>query len=171
MAIFYSINEHKVPLTANLLMQISNLVRLKYLAFVSGENNVVDGSARLQCTVTLNFISLIGKQVGFNVRQYLCDFMWAHFDHEWIEPNSDENSICAWSAVLGNRNVKIGKDMKQTILTYNRIYFIHWAYVCHHGALIVILQYINIVHKIYLKKKKKWIKVAMYFFEFAVNFI
>lgn len=75
MAIFYSINEHKVPLTANLLMQISNLVRLKYLTFVSGESNVMDGSARLQCTVTLNFISLVGRQVGFNVRQYLCDFM------------------------------------------------------------------------------------------------
>lgn len=76
MAIFYSINENKVPLTGNLLMQISNLVRLKYLTFVSGENSVMDGSARLQCTVTLNFISLVGKQVGFNVRQYLCDFMW-----------------------------------------------------------------------------------------------
>lgn len=75
MAIFYSINENKVPLTANLLMQISNLVRLKYLTFVSGENSVMDGSARLQCTVTLNFISLVGKQVGFNVRQYLCDFL------------------------------------------------------------------------------------------------
>lgn len=75
MAIFYSINEHKVPLTANLLMQISNLVRLNYLTFVSGESSIMDGSARLQCTVTLSFICLVGRQVGFNVRQYLCDFM------------------------------------------------------------------------------------------------
>lgn len=75
MAIFYAIIEQKVPLTSNLLIQISNLVRLKYLAFASGENNVMDGSARLQCNVTLDFISLVGKQVGFNVRQYLSDFM------------------------------------------------------------------------------------------------
>lgn len=75
MAIFYAINEDKVPLTSDLLTQISNLVRLKYLTFVSGENNIIDGSARLQCNVTLNFISMVGKQVGFNVRQYLFDFM------------------------------------------------------------------------------------------------
>lgn len=75
MAIFYAINEDKVSLTSDLLMQISNLVRLKYLTCVSGENNIMDGSARLQCNVTLSFISLVGKQVNFNVRQYLQDFM------------------------------------------------------------------------------------------------
>ncbi|XP_055326232.1 origin recognition complex subunit 5 [Sitodiplosis mosellana] len=75
LAIFYAINDTKVSLTSDLLVQISNLVRLKYLTFVSGENNIVDGSARLQCNVTLNFISMVGKHVGFNVRQYLCDFM------------------------------------------------------------------------------------------------
>lgn len=75
MAIFYAINADKVSLTSDLLMQISNLVRLKYLTFVSGENNVMDGTARLQCNVTLNFISMVGKQVGFNVRQYLSDFI------------------------------------------------------------------------------------------------
>lgn len=75
MAIFYAINDSKMSLTSDLLVQISNLVRLKYLAFVSGENNIMDGSARLQCNVTLNFISMVGKQVGFNVRQYLGDFI------------------------------------------------------------------------------------------------
>lgn len=75
LAIFFSISENKVPLTANLLMQISNLVRLKYLNYMCGENSIMDGSVRLQCAVTLSFISLVGKQVGFNVRQYLCDFM------------------------------------------------------------------------------------------------
>ncbi|XP_031630976.1 origin recognition complex subunit 5 [Contarinia nasturtii] len=75
LAIFYAINDTKVSLTSDLLVQISNLVRLKYLTFVSGENNIVDGSARLQCNVTLNFISMVGKHVGFNVRQYLYDFM------------------------------------------------------------------------------------------------
>lgn len=75
MAIFYAIMSDKVSLSSDLLMQISNLVRLKYLTYVSGENNVMDGTARLQCNVTLNFISMVGKQVGFNVRQYLEDFI------------------------------------------------------------------------------------------------
>lgn len=75
MAIFYAIISDKVSLSSDLLMQISNLVRLKYLTYVSGENNAMDGTARLQCNVTLNFISMVGKQVGFNVRQYLEDFI------------------------------------------------------------------------------------------------
>lgn len=59
MAIFYAINVNKVPVTSDLMMQISNLVRLKYLAFVSGESNIMDGTARLQCNVTLNFIAMV----------------------------------------------------------------------------------------------------------------
>ncbi|XP_030376835.1 origin recognition complex subunit 5 [Scaptodrosophila lebanonensis] len=75
LAIFYAILEEKVGLTCNLLSQISTLVHLKLLSFVSGEQNIMDGSARLQCTVGLEFVLHIGKVVGFNVRQYLCDFM------------------------------------------------------------------------------------------------
>ncbi|KAH8238862.1 hypothetical protein KR038_005044 [Drosophila bunnanda] len=75
LAIFYAILEEKVGLTCNLLSQISTLVHLKLLSFVSGEQNIMDGSARLQCTVGLEFVLQIGKVVGFNVRQYLCDFM------------------------------------------------------------------------------------------------
>ncbi|EDW75780.1 uncharacterized protein Dwil_GK15120 [Drosophila willistoni] len=75
LAIFYAILEEKVGLTCNLLSQISTLVHLKLLSFVSGEQNIMDGSARLQCTVGLEFVLYIGKVVGFNVRQYLCDFM------------------------------------------------------------------------------------------------
>ncbi|XP_061394705.1 origin recognition complex subunit 5 [Musca vetustissima] len=74
LAIFYAILDEKVGLTCNLLSQISTLVHLKLLGFVSGENNVMDGSARLQCTVGLEFVLYIGKIVGFNVYQYLCDF-------------------------------------------------------------------------------------------------
>uniref|UniRef100_A0A1I8PCN3 Origin recognition complex subunit 5 n=1 Tax=Stomoxys calcitrans TaxID=35570 RepID=A0A1I8PCN3_STOCA len=74
LAIFYAILDEKVGLTCNLLSQISTLVHLKLLGFVSGENNIMDGSARLQCTVGLEFILYIGKIVGFNVYQYLCDF-------------------------------------------------------------------------------------------------
>lgn len=74
LAIFYAILDEKVGLTCNLLSQISTLVHLKLLGFVCGENNVMDGSARLQCTVDLEFVLYIGKLVGFNVYQYLCDF-------------------------------------------------------------------------------------------------
>ncbi|KAH8400542.1 hypothetical protein KR222_006188 [Zaprionus bogoriensis] len=75
LAIFYAILDEKVGLTCNLLSQISTLVHLKLLSFVSGEQNIMDGSAKLQCTVGLEFVLHIGKVVGFNVRQYLCDFM------------------------------------------------------------------------------------------------
>lgn len=75
LAIFYAILDEKVGLTCNLLSQISTLVHLKLLSFVSGEQNIMDGSAKLQCTIGLEFVLYIGKVVGFNVRQYLCDFM------------------------------------------------------------------------------------------------
>ncbi|XP_075151685.1 origin recognition complex subunit 5 [Haematobia irritans] len=75
LAIFYAILDEKVGLTCNLLSQISTLLHLKLLAFVSGENNIMDGSARLQCTVGLELTLYIGKMVGFNVYQYLCDFI------------------------------------------------------------------------------------------------
>lgn len=75
LAIFYAIVEERVPLTCNLLAQIPSLVRLRLLNFVSGEANVMDGTARLQCIVNLEFILHIGKNVGFNVRQYLGDFI------------------------------------------------------------------------------------------------
>lgn len=75
LAIFYSILDEKVGLTCNMLSQISTLVRLKLLGVASGENSVMDGSARLQCTVGLEFVFCLGRMVGFNVSQYLCDFM------------------------------------------------------------------------------------------------
>lgn len=75
LAIFYAIVENKVPLTSILMMQISNLVRLNYLTFISNENSAMEGSAKLKCTVTLDFICEVGKQVNFQVRKYLCDFI------------------------------------------------------------------------------------------------
>ncbi|KAG4065956.1 hypothetical protein HA402_006674 [Bradysia odoriphaga] len=74
-AIFYAIIDEKINLNCNLMSQIPSLVRLKLLTYVSGENNVMDGNARLQCTVGLEAITQIGKTVGFNVPQHLCDFM------------------------------------------------------------------------------------------------
>lgn len=75
LSIFYSILDEKVNLNAKLLGQISNLVHLRLLRFVSGENNILEGTARLQCTVGLEFILHVGKTLQFNVRQYLCDFI------------------------------------------------------------------------------------------------
>ncbi|XP_021694720.1 origin recognition complex subunit 5 [Aedes aegypti] len=74
LAIFYAILDEKVGLNCHLLAQISTLIHLKFLIFASGEGSIMDGSARLQCTVGMDFITHIGKMVGFNVRQYLCDF-------------------------------------------------------------------------------------------------
>lgn len=75
MAIFYAILDEKVALTCNLMAQIPSLVHLKLLNFVTGENNIMDGNARLQCIVSLEFILQIGRNVGFNVRKYLGDFI------------------------------------------------------------------------------------------------
>jgi origin recognition complex subunit 5 len=74
LAIFYAILEEKVGLTCNLLAQISSLVDLHFLTFVSGENNIMEGNARLQSTIGMDFAINIGRVVGFNVKQYLTDF-------------------------------------------------------------------------------------------------
>ena len=74
LAIFYAILDEKVGLTCNLLSQISTLVDLNFLTLVSGENNIMEGTARLQSTIGLEFAVNIGKVVGFNTQQYLTDF-------------------------------------------------------------------------------------------------
>ncbi|CAO1318869.1 unnamed protein product [Diamesa hyperborea] len=73
LAIFYAILDEKVGLSCNLLAQISTLVDLNFLTFTTGESNIMDGTARLQCTIGLDFVTNIGKVVGFNVKQYLTD--------------------------------------------------------------------------------------------------
>lgn len=75
LAIFYAILDEKVGLTCNLLSQISTLVDLNFLSFVSGENNIMEGTSRLQSTIGMDFAINIGKVVGFNVKQYLTDFL------------------------------------------------------------------------------------------------
>jgi origin recognition complex subunit 5 len=74
LAIFYAILDEKVGLTCNLLTQISTLIELNLITFLSGETNILDGNARLQCTVGMEFIVNIGFNVGFNVKKYLVDF-------------------------------------------------------------------------------------------------
>lgn len=74
LAIFYAIVDEKVGLTCNLLSQISTLVDLNFLTFVSGESSVMEGTSRLQSTIGMDFAINIGRVVGFNVKQYLTDF-------------------------------------------------------------------------------------------------
>lgn len=74
LAIFYAINDQKVALTCNLLAQISTLVDLHFLTFSSGESNILEGNARLQSTIGMDFAINIGRLVQFNVKQYLTDF-------------------------------------------------------------------------------------------------
>lgn len=74
LAIFYAIIEEKIELTCNLLSQILTLVDLNFLTFVSGENSIMEGNARLQSTIGMNFAINIGKVVGFDVKKYLTDF-------------------------------------------------------------------------------------------------
>jgi origin recognition complex subunit 5 len=74
LAIFYAILEEKVGLTCNLLSQISTLIDLNFISFSSGENNIMEGTARLQSNIGLDFAINIGKIIGFNVKQYLTDF-------------------------------------------------------------------------------------------------
>ncbi|XP_058117421.1 origin recognition complex subunit 5 [Anopheles ziemanni] len=75
LAIFYAIIDEKVGLTCNLLAQIPTLMHLKFLTCSTGESSTLEGSSRLQCNVGLDFIVQIGRMVGFNVRQYLSDFV------------------------------------------------------------------------------------------------
>lgn len=74
LAIFYAIVDEKVGLSCNLLSQILTLVDLNFLTFTSGENNIMEGSARLQSTIGMEFAIKIGSLLGFNVKQFLTDF-------------------------------------------------------------------------------------------------
>ncbi|XP_077284574.1 origin recognition complex subunit 5 [Arctopsyche grandis] len=68
LAIFYAILEERAGLTANLLAQISSLVRLRLLTASTD-------CMRYKCTVSYEFIAAISKMVGFNIRKYLYDFI------------------------------------------------------------------------------------------------
>lgn len=74
LAIFFAILDEKLGLTCNLLSQISTLVDLNFLTYSSGQNNIMEGNARLQSTIGMDFAINIGKVVQFNVKQYLTDF-------------------------------------------------------------------------------------------------
>uniref|UniRef100_A0A0C9R8Z3 Origin recognition complex subunit 5 n=1 Tax=Fopius arisanus TaxID=64838 RepID=A0A0C9R8Z3_9HYME len=72
LAIFCAIIEEKVDLNANLLAQIPTMCQLGLLAMV-GDNSLDE--PKFRCCVNLDFVVIIGKTVGFSVRNYLYDFI------------------------------------------------------------------------------------------------
>ncbi|XP_044732812.1 origin recognition complex subunit 5 [Chrysoperla carnea] len=71
LAIFYAIIDEQVPLTSNLLVQLSSLVELKLLNLVGNDIDLTNHKYR--CLVAYEFIETISKMVGFNIRKYLFD--------------------------------------------------------------------------------------------------
>lgn len=71
LAIFYAIIEEQVPLTSNLLVQLSSLVELKMLQLTGNDTEL--SSQKYRCNVDYEFIQSIAKMVGFNIQKYLYD--------------------------------------------------------------------------------------------------
>uniref|UniRef100_A0A6V7I401 Origin recognition complex subunit 5 n=1 Tax=Bracon brevicornis TaxID=1563983 RepID=A0A6V7I401_9HYME len=72
LAIFCAIIEEKVDLNANLLAQIPTMCQLGLLSLI-GDNNLDE--PKFKCCVNLDFVTIIGKTVGFSVKNYLYDFI------------------------------------------------------------------------------------------------
>lgn len=73
LAIFFSILDDKVGLCSNLMSQISSLVQMQLLTAI-GEGINLD-SHKFKCNVDFEYIQVISKMVGFNIRKYLYDFI------------------------------------------------------------------------------------------------
>lgn len=73
LAIFFSILEDKVGLCGNLMSQLSSLVQMQLLT--SGGDSVHLNGQKFKCNVDLEYIQVVCKTVGFNIRKYLFDFM------------------------------------------------------------------------------------------------
>lgn len=72
LAIFCAIVQEKVDLNANLLAQIPTMCQLGLLTTV-GDNNLDE--QKFKCCVTYDFVTVISKNVGFNIKHYLYDFI------------------------------------------------------------------------------------------------
>ncbi|XP_008545118.1 origin recognition complex subunit 5 [Microplitis demolitor] len=72
LAIFCAISEEKIDISANLLAQIPTMCQLGLLTTV-GDNNLDE--PKFKCCVNYDFITVISKKVGFNVKNYLYDFI------------------------------------------------------------------------------------------------
>lgn len=74
LAIFCAILDEKVGITTNLISQISTLVNLRYLTYVSGENNLIDGAGRLQCNITQEKATQLSCNIGIDIKKYISAF-------------------------------------------------------------------------------------------------
>ncbi|XP_045784186.1 origin recognition complex subunit 5-like [Maniola jurtina] len=72
MAIFYSIVELKTDVPCSILSQIATLVDLKLIA---GRKKIDLDNPKFKCTLGYNFISAVAQTVGFNINEYLYDFI------------------------------------------------------------------------------------------------
>ena len=72
LAIFCAILDEKVDINANLLAQIPSMCQLGLLTTVGNYN--LD-EPKLKCCVSYDFILVIAKTVGFNIQNYLYNFM------------------------------------------------------------------------------------------------
>ena len=57
-----------------MLSQITSLVTLQFLAHIGGGDDGGLDQPKYKCTVGLEFVVLISKQVGFEIYKYLYDF-------------------------------------------------------------------------------------------------
>lgn len=74
LAIFCAILDEKVGITTNLISQISTLVNLRYLTYVSGENNLIDGAGRLQCNISQEKATQLSCNIGIDIKKYISAF-------------------------------------------------------------------------------------------------
>uniref|UniRef100_A0A3P9B2C2 Origin recognition complex, subunit 5 n=1 Tax=Maylandia zebra TaxID=106582 RepID=A0A3P9B2C2_9CICH len=73
LAIFYSVVDSRVALTASIFSQISSLVTLQLLAQVSHDDQL--DAPKYKCAVSLDFICAISRTVNFDIVKYLYDFL------------------------------------------------------------------------------------------------
>lgn len=71
LAIFCAIVDDKVDVNANLLAQIPTMCELGLLSLV-GDNTLDE--PKFKCCINFDFVTVIAKTVGFNIKSYLYDF-------------------------------------------------------------------------------------------------
>ncbi|XP_032675100.1 origin recognition complex subunit 5 [Odontomachus brunneus] len=70
LAIFCAILDEKVDINANLLAQISTMCQLGLL-IVSGDNIFYLDEPKYKCCVSRDFVTVVAKTVGFDIKHYL----------------------------------------------------------------------------------------------------
>ncbi|KAL7303564.1 hypothetical protein TKK_0003723 [Trichogramma kaykai] len=73
LAIFCAIINSKIDLNAVLLMQVQSLCQLGLITAVGDSNNIDE--PKYKCCVDFDFVMVISKNVGFELKNYLCDFL------------------------------------------------------------------------------------------------